>query len=261
MGRDPKDGLDYFPVDVFFSDEVNLIRSEFNLAGLGLLIVLWQKIYGERGYYTKMDSDVMLMFAERYSVGVNFVKEVIQACLRRGIFNREMYEKYQILTSKGIQERYADGTARRTSKKIDGRYLLIPAPQNWIIVNRNDVSVDINAENVCRNTQSRVDESNVYTHSTATGRGIKKNVVLTDEQYRTICDSIPDADAYIDRFSKRIAEKGYRYDDHYKAIMSWWEQDRENKQSKGGRKIAKKSGSFDVDDFFEAAVNRTYQDM
>ena len=260
MGRDQKDGLDYFPVDVLFSDEVNLIRSEFNLAGVGLLVVLWQKIYGERGYYTKMDSDVMLMFAERYSVGVNFVKEVIQACLRRGIFNREMYDKYQILTSKGIQERYADGTARRTSKKIDGRYLLITAPKNWIIVDRNGISVDINAENVCRNPQSRVEESRVYTHSTAPGRGSKKNVVLTDEQYHAICKEIPDADAYIDRFSERIAEKGYRYDDHYKAIMSWWAQDKGKAQGKG-RKTGKKGGSFDVDDFFEAAVNRTYQDM
>jgi hypothetical protein len=260
MGRDHKEGLDYFPVDVQFKDEVNLIRSEFHLSGVGLLLVLWQKIYGERGYYTKMDSDVMLMFAERYSVGVNFVNEVIQACLRRGIFNREMYDKYQILTSKGIQERYADGTARRTFQKIDGRYLLITAPKNWVIVDGNAISVDRNAENECRNPQSRVEESRVYTHSTAPGRGTKKNVILTDEQYRAICDAIPDADAYIDRFSERLAAKGYRYDDHYKAIMDWWAQDK-GKAKQGGRQKAAKGGSFDVDDFFAAAVNRTYQDM
>ena len=102
-----------------------------------------------------------LVFASERSTGVNVVKEVVSACIRRGLFDRQMYNQYKILTSKGIQTRYAEATARRSSQKIDGRYLLIPMPKNWVDVNNNSVNVDNNSENVDNNPQSNVDKSKV----------------------------------------------------------------------------------------------------
>lgn len=167
-----KQGIDYFPVDCQFTGSVKYMLAEFGLVGAGCLIRLWQKIYGEKGYYTKWDDDVALVFAQENGAGFNVVKEVVSACLRRGIFHREMFERYQILTSDGIQERFADATKRRISQKIDGRYLLIPAPKNWVDVNRNGENVDRNGENVDRMAQSRGEESRVnsFNHSFARTR-------------------------------------------------------------------------------------------
>ena len=261
MARPLKDGIDYFPIDCQFNDKMKLIQAEFGLIGVGIVIRLWQRIYGEKGYYTAWDEDVVLVFASENGVGASIVSEVVSACLRRGIFDRNTYELHGVLTSEGIQERYVEATARRQRKKIDPRYLLIAIPSEKVSADNNSVNVDNNSKNVDNNTQSKVKESKVNNiHTNARTRGTHQNVVLTDDQYRAICNEIPDADAYIDRFSDRIAEKGYRYDDHYKAIMSWWAQDKGKAQGKG-RKTGKKGGSFDVDDFFEAAVNRTYQDM
>jgi hypothetical protein len=103
----------------------------------------------------------MLMFASECGVGVNIVKEVIYACFRRGLFDRQMYDQYQILTSEGIQERYAEATERRSFQKIDGRYLLIPIPKNWVYVDNNLINVDNNSENDVDNTQSKVNKSKV----------------------------------------------------------------------------------------------------
>ena len=161
MARPQKEGLDYFPLNCQFSDSVKLLQAEFGPAGVGILVTLWQRIYGGKGYYTAWDNDVALMFAKENGTGVNVVREVISACLRRGIFDREKFEKYNILTSAGIQERYAEATERRTFQKIDGRYLLISMPSNWVIVDNNSVNADNNAVNVCKSTQSKVNKSKV----------------------------------------------------------------------------------------------------
>jgi hypothetical protein len=161
MARPQKEGIDYFPIDCQFSDEVKLIQAEFGLIGLGILIRLWQKIYGGKGFYTKWDDDVALVFASECGVGVSVVKEVVSACLRRGIFNRQKHDQYKVLTSEGIQERYAEATDRRTSQKIDGRYLLIDTPKNWVIADNNSINVDNNSENDDDNPQSKVNKSKV----------------------------------------------------------------------------------------------------
>lgn len=174
MARPQKDGVDYFPVNCQFSDSVKLLRAEFGPVGVGILIALWQRIYGVKGYYTYWDNDVALMFANENGVGVNVVREVVSACIRRGIFDRERFDKYGVLTSEGVQERYAEATERRTSQKIDGRYLLIPMPSNWINVDNNGINVDNNSINDGDNPQSKVNKikvnnntyyNNAHTHA------------------------------------------------------------------------------------------------
>ena len=167
MGRYPKEGLDYFTVDCKLTDAEKLILAEFGLIGLGILTFLKFKIYGEEGYYTKWDSDVAMVFSSDFKVGATVVNEVVRASLKRGIFDSSMYDRYGILTSVEIQEKCAAATARRISKKIDSRYLLISAPKNWISVDRNPIYVNRNAENVDGNTQSKVKEN-----TTTTGYGM-----------------------------------------------------------------------------------------
>jgi hypothetical protein len=84
-------------------------------------------------------------------------------------------------------------------------------------------------------------------------RGAYRNVNLTDEQYDDLCKRIPGFDSYLDTFSEKLYFKKYRYTDHYKAILEWWERD------KTTRKPVKKgagSGSFDITEFFEKATKK-----
>lgn len=175
MARPQKEGIDYFPIDCRFNDKVKLIQAEFGLIGVGCLVRLWQKIYDEKGYYTEWDDDVALVFAQDCKSSANVVKEVVSACLRRGLFDRQKYDQYKILTSEGIQERYAEATERRTSQKIDGRYLLIAMPKNWINVDNNPINADNNSENVDDNTQSKVNKNkinNITTTDTCVHEGM-----------------------------------------------------------------------------------------
>lgn len=161
MSAPIKEGLDYFTCDCNFEDNVELIIAEFGLKGLGILIRLWQKIYGFGGYYSDWNEDVALMFASKNGVSVGTVSEIISACVRRGIFDRGMLEHCGILTSEGIQKRYFEATKRRQQRNVRSEYLLIELPTESINVNNNSINVNNNSINVCNNSQSKVNKSKV----------------------------------------------------------------------------------------------------
>ena len=145
MGRPLKKGLDYFSLDCHIDDKLKFIISCFGMKGFAIVIRIWQKIYGEEGYFAYWSQDVALMFAFENGCGVNVVNEVVESCLNRDIFSREMFDKHGILTSKGIQKRYLEATKRRENSKIEDRYLLLNAPKKskkQVNANNNPIIAD-----------------------------------------------------------------------------------------------------------------------
>lgn len=158
MARPVKNGVDYFPLDTVLDTKFELIEAEFGLTGFAVIVKLFQKIYGGQGYYCEWTDEVALLFSHKCGGG-KAVSEIVSAAVKRGIFDKDMYDKYSILTSKGIQERYFEAVNRRAHVEVEGAYLLIcvaDLPEN---VNINGVNVYINPENVCRNTQSKVNKT------------------------------------------------------------------------------------------------------
>lgn len=159
-----KSGLDYFPLACNFEDKIELIEAEFGLSGLAIIVKLYQKIYGELGYYCEWNDEVALLFSRKacgLQEGDNVVSEVIKSAFKRKIFDGDMFAKYGILTSAGIQKRYFEAAKRRTEIEVEKSYLLISAskiPNNVNIISKN---VCRKEENVCRNQQSKVKESKV----------------------------------------------------------------------------------------------------
>lgn len=147
-------GVDYFPLDVHMNDAVELIEAEFGLTGFAVLIKIFQKIYGGEGYYCNWNEDIILLL--RRQLNCENVKEIIERCIERGIFDKKMYAKHQILTSAGIQKRFFDITARRKKNIINEEFLL-----NSEIADRNDKNVCKNEKNADKNQQSKVKESKV----------------------------------------------------------------------------------------------------
>ena len=84
--------------------------------------------------------------------------------------------------------------------------------------------------------------------------GIYKNVMLTDGEYEDLKERFKTGlNARIDELSKYIKMKGVKYSSHYAVIIEW---DAKNK-SKLAEEQSKQDSTFDVDDFFEAALERS----
>ncbi len=164
MARPGKTGLDYFELDCQIDDKIKLIQAEFGLKGFALVVKLFQKIYGERGYYCEWDEDRLFLFMSENGVSSdnkNLISTIVDACIRRGIFSEDKFNDYGILTSSGIQRRYLNAVSRREFVEVRKEYLLISDTQKYNNVSINEVNVCRNSKNDNRNTQSRVEKSRV----------------------------------------------------------------------------------------------------
>lgn len=148
-------GIPYFPLDCQLDGKFELIEAEFGLNGFAVIVKIFQRIYGVEGYYTQWTKEVALVFAHKVGLGASAVSEIVSASIRRGIFDQRLYEQYQILTSKGIQDRYFKAAKRRKGLCVNGAYLLINAAQISDHVDIFAENVSRNAKNACKNGQRR----------------------------------------------------------------------------------------------------------
>lgn len=182
MARPCKEGLDFFLLECHFDEKVELIQAEFGLKGLAVVVLLFQQIYGEKGYYTTWDEERSLLFAAKASASgdINLIKEIVAACIRRNIFSKELFQKYGILTSTGIQKRYLNATARRGKVTMKKEYLLVEVRKNASSDDRNLINVDNNSINVDQNTH-RIEENSILNHCPNSLDENAENVILNPE--------------------------------------------------------------------------------
>jgi len=117
MARPTKQGIDYFPLDTEFDDDLQLLTAELGAEGLGILITIWQAIYKNHGYYIVYDKKFPLKIKQKCFSNVETIVNVVENAIDYGIFDKNMYENYHILTSRGIQKRYF--TASRAKKQVE----------------------------------------------------------------------------------------------------------------------------------------------
>lgn len=153
-GRNVKVGLDWFRLDVAMDTKLELLEAEYGLKGFAVFVKLLQRIYGENGYYCEWNDEVALLFSRRLGEGGNVVSEIVQSAIKRGIFDKRLYEEYGILTSHGIQKWFFEAAKRRMKIDVKNEYLLVHGVQNLDYVNINPINVYKNGENVDRNKHS-----------------------------------------------------------------------------------------------------------
>lgn len=156
-----KSGIDYFPLDVILDEKFELIEAEYGLTGFGVIVRLLQEIYGKAGYYIEWTTEVALLFARKVGLGGNVVSEIVEASIRRGMFDKEKYDKYQVLTSRGIQKRYFEAVSRRKVLEVDENILLVNVALLCPNVDIRAKNVNIFSENANISKQSKVEESRV----------------------------------------------------------------------------------------------------
>ena len=185
------EGIPYFPLDVYVDDKIRLIEAEFGLKGFAVIVKLYQKIYGGFGYYCEWTNDVGLLFSQDVGEGYSSVSEIVSAAIRRGIFDNDLYEKYNILTSQGVQKRYFSAVSRRKQINVKSEYLLINVEQ----FSKN---VNISSENVSRNTK------NAYNFEQSKEKKNKVNKSIVNESKVKTDDEAPPSAAVLHAYEKYI---------------------------------------------------------
>ena len=130
MARTPKDGLDYFPLDVtFFSEKsTKIIRSRFGSDGIVVYTYLLCEIY-RQGYYFQADDDFILVMSDELNIKENLTRQIINFLLSRSMFDNKLWQSDKVLTSATIQKQYQE------SKKKSVKRAVIVDRKLWLLKN------------------------------------------------------------------------------------------------------------------------------
>jgi len=132
MGRSLRQGLEYFSVYTGWDVKMKLMEAKFGLEGIGFIISLWQLIYSEGYFLIWNNEETKLLFAKEHNIEIEKQQKIIDYALDRGIFSFDMYDKYGILTSRGIQKRYFEKNLKRTDIHFCKEFLLFePELPKW----------------------------------------------------------------------------------------------------------------------------------
>ena len=154
MARAGKVGIDYFShdTDIMSDNKIRFIKAKHGLLGYAVFLRLLENIYSENGYFVKIDEKFNILFADDNKIDLNVYILILNDCIDEGLFNKDMYLKHKILTSKRIQMNYIAATERRKSVEVVKEYLLInineyknPNSKCYVnILSLNDNILDLN---------------------------------------------------------------------------------------------------------------------
>ncbi|MCM1220629.1 MAG: DUF4373 domain-containing protein [Lachnospiraceae bacterium] len=285
MARQSKVGLDYFDLDCQLGEKVRLIQAEFGLKGFAVVVKLYQKIYGELGYYCEWSEDSLLLFMSENGVpsdSKNLIREIVSACIRRGIFSERLFNEFGILTSSGVQERYLNATSRREKVELKKEYLLISVGEKNKNAVINSVNADRNSVNDSRNSQSREEKSkeeNKNTMRMAEARAlferlwklypVKKGKARVSEaqKLRLLESGYDEMSRAIERYIQYVERSGYLHYQHGSTFFNsgyvdYLDENYEPGSSDAGRKSSKKNKFTDYpsrDYDFEAIKRQMFE--
>jgi uncharacterized protein DUF4373 len=173
MGRKAEPGILYYRMNCGHTrnKKIRLLVNECGSDGYWVWQCILDQAYESKGYFFDYnDQDELEIFAsDTCKLSLELVKKIIDCCLRRGLFDKRLYDECGILTSVMMQEIYMDATAERrrkgTETELSEAYLLIIIPENSRNISILPVKKPIVPRNnqiiPRQNTQRRVEESKV----------------------------------------------------------------------------------------------------
>lgn len=151
MARPVKEGLDYFPLNVTLSGSIEYIQCMYGKMGEAVIISLWQKIY-QKSYYVEYNERTPLVFSRDFGNQLEMLfggagkknweiyDEIVRKAVEFGVFDKELFEKFGILTSKKIQENYIFIKRKSKLVEIEKRYLLLSDVKKRVNAEETDIN-------------------------------------------------------------------------------------------------------------------------
>jgi len=108
MARPIKLELDYFRLDVNFFTNIKMRRlnKKFGCNGLSLYIFFLCEIY-KQSYYVIATEDFIFDVSDRLNMTTEEVEEALRFMVKIDLFDQNLFERRNAITSKSIQTRYA----------------------------------------------------------------------------------------------------------------------------------------------------------
>lgn len=172
MAGKPKKRIDYagWSVDIFSNDtKIDKLLDAQGWVGFGIYFYLCQMAFGSEGYYYEWCYDLCASTARKMGggVGAGTVKETVDYCLQIGLFDKGLFDRWGVLTSRGIQKSYLVvlKSKNRKGAEITKEYWLLDTSdtndyQGVVFVHKNNQSLGENIDLLSDNNHSLGENSN-----------------------------------------------------------------------------------------------------
>ena len=129
-GRPPKKGIDYagWSVSIFDNDtKIDKLLDAHGWCGFGIYFYLCQRAYGGEGYFYQWGYDDCASTSRKMGggIGSGTVREAVGYCLQIGLFDQGLFDRWGVLTSRGIQRRYWEVVKARDVRTVISDYWLL----------------------------------------------------------------------------------------------------------------------------------------
>lgn len=129
-GRKAKGNIEYggWRADMFDTDaKIDMLLMTCGWIGFSIYFFLCQKSFQSNGYYYEWSENDAVITARKMGCGITDgdILNAVNCCLDINLFNREIYDKYSVLTSRAIQKSYWVVLSRRREKCVIEEYWLL----------------------------------------------------------------------------------------------------------------------------------------
>lgn len=210
-------------------------------------------------YYDGVDEDFGAELALELDEEDDDVRMTIAYLLSKGLMEKRGEYEYYLVQVPEMLGNETDEAVRKRSyrKKLVEKRDNVPNLRDN--VQNCPTEIDIEKEKEIE-LQSDID---IDSGCSSIYRGECNNVILLDWQWKKLKELFPNNyRERVDRLSRYIKRTGKHYPSHYATIISWAKEDGQiNEQTAKAAKAEEKSGSFDTESFFDAALQRSYAGM
>lgn len=204
MAGRPKKRIDYagWSVDIFSNDtKIDMLIDAQGWSGFGIYFYLCQMAFGNEGYFYEWGYALCATTARKMGggIGSGTVKETVDYCLQIGLFDKGLFDRWGVLTSRGIQKSYVIvlKSKNRTGTELIEDYWLLDNKkelkcQGVVFVQKNKGKIGVNTNSLRENTNSLGENDHSLTQKESKGkeRKVNKYNVHSKEMHET--DSLED---------------------------------------------------------------------
>ena len=235
MARKPKRSIDFagWRTDIFENDtKIDELIEAQGWIGFAIYFYLCQKAYASDGYFYRWSYANAATTARRMGggIGSETIRQVVGLCLQIGLFDKRLFDRESILTSRGIQRHYMIAIQKRAFKEVEEKLWLLNEEESEgvIVVPENRDSLPENADSLPENAtkESKVKESKVKEskgEETASPDGSASSPSALE---KLIYDyGQENVDKYVQRVRSWYKDKGKSPSDLEGTVRKWLEQD------------------------------------
>ena len=125
MARRSKQGFDYFPLSCDNTTEFKLVSVKIGRLKANIHFSLMQQIFKIKGYYLDYSEDIRDIIAADEGYLPEDIELFVKTAVDKGLYDRELFEKYSVITSKEIQDAYFDMSEKRSRIPVRIEYLRV----------------------------------------------------------------------------------------------------------------------------------------